>query len=93
MKRDQAEAFAWYLKAAKQGYSPAQEKVGAMYAAGMGVTADPTQAYFWSTLAAKQNEKNAEKRLAALEAKLSKEQASQVNQSVKNWKPVMASAK
>jgi len=50
-------------KAAAQGLAGAQERLGAMYAAGIGVAADPAQAYFWSTLAAKQNEKNAERRL------------------------------
>jgi TPR repeat protein len=90
VKRDDAAAFELYKKAAAQGMAAAQERVGAMYASG---TADPAQALFWSTLAAKQNEKNAERRLAMLASRLSADEASRVQQSAGNWKPVLTATK
>jgi TPR repeat protein len=92
-KRDDAEAFQWYKKAADKGFASAQSKVSEMYARGQGVPANPEQAYFWSTLAAKQNEKNAERRSAALAANLSADAVARAQKSAGEWKPILATTR
>jgi hypothetical protein len=86
-------AFLLYQNAARQGYAPAQEKLGAMYASGTGVNADPEQAYFWSTLAAKQREKAAQRRLEFLATKMTPDAISRAQKSAGAWKPVLTAAK
>ncbi|HRD49157.1 MAG: sel1 repeat family protein [Candidatus Competibacter sp.] len=48
------EAFKWYLKAANQGYAPAQVNLGALYAEGHGVPQDFQEALAWYHKAAGQ---------------------------------------
>ena len=50
--QDHAEALKWYLKAADQGYAPAQHNLGVMYQHGTGVPQDDIQAHLWFNLAA-----------------------------------------
>jgi TPR repeat protein len=45
--RDDAQAVAWYRKAAGQGYALAQAELGVMYKDGRGVAQDDTQAVAW----------------------------------------------
>ena len=88
--RDTRGAFKWYREAADQGLAMSQERLGAMYATGVGVEINHTEAYFWSMLAARQKERAAERRLAAMESRLSAEQARKVKASAIEWKPAFA---
>ncbi len=51
---DDTQAVYWYLKAARQGYAPAQYNLGLVYAHGEGVPEDDVQAYAWYSIAAAQ---------------------------------------
>jgi hypothetical protein len=54
VRRDDAEAFKWYLKAAEQGLKAAQYRVGLMFALGRGVPQDFSVAMKWNRKAADQ---------------------------------------
>ena len=66
---DDANALAWYEKAAKQGHAMAQANVGAMYFMGQGVEKDLDKAIKWLTAAADNNDVNGLFNLAVLYAK------------------------
>jgi TPR repeat protein len=53
-KRDNIDAFKWFLLAAKQGRTEAQWELGRMYRDGIGISADADMAMFWFDRAAKQ---------------------------------------
>ena len=48
--RDDAEAIEWFLKAADQGFAPAQINLGVLYERGQGVPEDFVQGYKWLSL-------------------------------------------
>jgi TPR repeat protein len=54
--RDHAAAAAWYLKAADQGDTASQVKLGIFYGTGQGVSPDPAAAASWFRKAADQGE-------------------------------------
>ena len=66
---DDANALAWYEKAANQGHAMAQANVGAMYFMGQGVDKDLDKAIQWLTAAADNNDVNGLFNLAVLYAK------------------------
>lgn len=45
-------AFKWYLKSAKQNYTPAQNRLGEIFKDGKGVCKDLNQAFQWYTKSA-----------------------------------------
>ena len=51
-KKDMAEAFKWYHKAAEQGHDSAQSKVGLSYQSGEGVRQNKLEAYIWLNISA-----------------------------------------
>ncbi len=51
VSQDDAEALAWFLKAAEQGDAEAQFNIGGWYQTGEGVPKDVVEAYKWFTLA------------------------------------------
>jgi len=55
-KKDYARAAEWYLKAAKQGFAPAQVSLASLYLAGKGVAKDAASAATWARKAAEQND-------------------------------------
>lgn len=61
------QAFAWYQKAANQGFADAQNNLGVMYANGKGVAKDYQQAKAWwqKVLAQPDTADNAEAKVAA----------------------------
>lgn len=61
--KNYAEAFAWALKAAKQGHMEAQDLVGFCYWSGNGIKKDLYQAVEWYKLSANQGYANAMKNL------------------------------
>jgi uncharacterized protein len=71
VKQDFAEAAKWYSRAAKQGISQAQFRLGEIYAKGQGVPADPEQAYAWFAVAAHLGHAQASAALGSSSQKLS----------------------
>jgi TPR repeat protein len=65
--RDDAQAVAWYRKAAEQNLPLGQMNLGAMYLTGRGVPKDEAQAMGWFQKAAAQGEEQAKKKLAMLD--------------------------
>jgi TPR repeat protein len=61
---DYADAFAWYLKLAKQNDIPAEKYLSWMYAYGEGVPLDESQAFAYCLKAAEQGDVQAEKAVA-----------------------------
>jgi TPR repeat protein len=57
--KDEAQAVAWYRKAAAQGNVNAQYNLGVMYAQGRGVAKDKAQAVDWFRKAADQGDASA----------------------------------
>ena len=66
--KDDAQAAAWYRKAAEQGHAPAQFNLGLMYANGTGVAKDDAQAVSWYRKAAEQGFATAQLNLGAMYA-------------------------
>lgn len=56
VKRDQAQAFYWYGKAAAQGYAKAQTNLGYCYESGQGTKRDREEAFYWYGKAAERGE-------------------------------------
>ncbi len=71
---DGEQAFAWYLKAAKQGDRFAQTKVGSAYQHGDGVAKDDKQAVFWYRKAAEQGSAAAQDNLNLMQSLAAAEQ-------------------
>jgi len=69
VSQDNVAAFNWFMKAAEQGYAPAQYKVGAAYAYGDGVEKDQKEATKWYTAAAQQGYSIAQRNLGVLYSK------------------------
>jgi hypothetical protein len=66
--KDQAEAVAWWRKAAEQGNSDAQYYLGYAYQRGEGIARDTSEAVRWYTLAAQQGNEAAQRALTQLPA-------------------------
>ena len=52
VKQNPATALAWFRKAAEQGYSDSQARLGLLYRKGIGAKQDKVEAYMWYSLAA-----------------------------------------
>mgnify|MGYP006177725891 CR=1 FL=1 len=66
VQKDQAQAAAWYRKAAEQGYAPAQTMLGVMYFSGVGVPKDVDVGASWYCAAAAQGDSRARTNLEIL---------------------------
>ncbi len=64
--QDNAQAAAWYRKAAEQGHAAAQYNLGASYYIGQGVPQDYAQAVAWYRKAAEQGHADAQFNLGAM---------------------------
>ena len=64
--QDDAEAVAWYRRAAEQGHALAQSNLGAMYDQGRGVPQDDAEAVAWYRRAAEQGHALAQSNLGAM---------------------------
>jgi len=63
---DHTAAAKWFLRAAEQGYAPAQYNLGSLYEKGRGLPQDYTEAAKWYLKAAEQGNKDAIQNLARL---------------------------
>ena len=66
VSKDDAQAVAWYRKAAEQGNAGAQNNLGLMYKRGRGVAKDDVQAVAWSRKAAEQGDAAAQFNLGVM---------------------------
>nr|WP_181718316.1 tetratricopeptide repeat protein [Psychrobacter sp.]QJS05259.1 sel1 repeat protein [Psychrobacter sp.] len=64
--RGYEKAFEWFTKAAEQGHADAQNNLGLMYKAGLGVSHDDYVAFEWFTKAAEQGHADAQNNLGLL---------------------------
>jgi hypothetical protein len=71
VEKDEAQAVAWYRKAADQGYMDAQRRLGDCYENGKGVKKDLEEAKKWYFRAAKQGDVYAKIAKAALDSGIS----------------------
>src|SRR4051812_20462471 len=65
-KRNDAQALAWYRKAAEQGHAPSEYNLGLMYAQGEGAKRDPAAAEKWFRRAADHGSVEAQVKLAEI---------------------------
>jgi len=65
---DYQKALYWFKKAAEQGYAPAENYLGVMYANGLGVPQDYSKALYWLKKSAKQRYAKGEANLKRLES-------------------------
>ena len=68
-RKDYAEAFNCYSKAADQGYAEAQFDLGSYYSLGEGACQDRAKAAYWYSKAAEQGSEEAQKELDYLKSK------------------------
>jgi hypothetical protein len=53
VKAELASAYLWYRRSADEGFAPAMNNLGQLYAEGRGIERDPMEAHRWSLAAAK----------------------------------------
>lgn len=68
--QDIAVALAWYLKAAMQGYQPAQFHLGVLCGQGKGIDTDYVKSHAWMYVASREKESRALKGLNKVTEKL-----------------------
>src|SRR5207302_7454697 len=91
--QDYREAARWYRFAADRGVAEAQFRLGLLYIAGNGVTADLVAAHMWLNLAAARlspgEARNAVTKLReSIGSKLTGAQISEAQTAARNWAPV-----
>jgi len=72
--KNDAEAAAWFAKAAQQNVPGAQMNYGLLLAKGQGIPADPVEAYKWLNVSAGQGHANAVKNRDLLAATMDRSQ-------------------
>jgi len=77
----------WFRKAAEQGNSFAQGKLGAAYEEGRGVPKDYVKAYMWLILAAAQGERGISRFRDHIAQKMTPEQVARAQEMARNWRP------
>jgi GAF domain/Sel1 repeat/PilZ domain len=85
VRRDDAQAMQWFLRAAEQGNVAAQSSLGSYYWAGRGVLPDLSKAYFWSAIATAQGDEISKGRLEGLASQMTREQVSAARQQAELW--------
>ena len=74
------------VNASSYNYAPAQEKLASIYMLGKSTKQDLVQAYKWYSLAALQGDKTSSNMLVVLSKQMTKEQLSQANKLVQQFK-------
>jgi hypothetical protein len=84
---DPVEAARWIMRAADQGYPPAQITLGIVYANGWGVPKDLRKALIWAGLSGQRGVRSAERVVRAILPQLSSDEITQARQTIRDWKP------
>ncbi len=89
---DDAQAAAWFRKAADQGNTLAQLSLSAMYQKGSGVPQDDVRAHMWFNLAASRApeaelHQEAVNRRDKVAAKMTPDQIAEAQRMAREWKP------
>ncbi len=88
--KDHARAIEWYLRAAEQGYGPAQSNLASLYMrGGWGVESNPFLARVWYNLAEEQDFPGAKRKRMFAEQFLSSEQISEAERLAQDHKRAM----
>lgn len=66
VEKDFSKAYQWYLLAATQGYSLAENNLGSLYSNGFGVEKDRSKAHHWLLLAANRGLSTAQNNLGSM---------------------------
>jgi TPR repeat protein len=90
--KDDAQAVAWYRKAADQGDAVAQYNLGRMYATGQGVAQDYVLAHMWLNLAASRAEDATVRQMAVescdeVAATMTPAEIAEAHRLASEWKP------
>ena len=85
MPQDEAEAVAWYRRAAEQGVADAQFSLGFAYANGEGVPQDYVTAHMWINLAAATGNENAREAREIVAASMTREQIAEAQARAREW--------
>jgi hypothetical protein len=85
VKQDEAEAAAWFTKAAENGSVPAQYKLGLMYWGGHGVPKDANKAYFWTVLARAGGQEGSKDLAKVLGNGMTRSQSAAIEQQAEIW--------
>ena len=93
VKKDDAEALMWYLRASMQGNAPAQRELGGMYQLGQSAPKDFVEAYKWFELSAQGGEMWSVESRKVLEGYMTKTQVAEAKKRVTAFKPVKESGK
>ena len=92
-RRDYENAMTWFLKAAAQSNTAAQDKIGLMYRDGLGVPQDNVQAYMWFTLAANISGQYFTPLRDNLGLKMTPEEIEDAKRRAAEWKPAKRKAR
>ena len=83
--KDYDQSAQWYLKAAEQGFPPAQSNLGIMYALGWGVPKDYVEAYKWYFIALAQGFDLAQEGLNIVAKKMTSADIAKAERVAKEW--------
>ncbi len=86
IEQNHTESIKWMQLAANQGYAEAQSNLGNMYYQGLAVMQDYQMAYMWWSLAEQNGVEDLQHIKAALIKKMTENDISQAEQSIKQWK-------
>ena len=81
-------AARWFLAAAEQGHTRAQNHIGIRLARGEGVAKDPVKALMWLTLATRAGVRSAAKARDELAATMSIGKRAKAEQMAAEWEPL-----
>lgn len=84
---DMEAAAQWFLRAARQGYTKAQNHIGVRYARGEGIESNQVQALMWLTIAARDGHKLAGINRDALTQEMDASGIAEALDLVKSWQP------
>lgn len=83
-KNYKSSAF-WERKAAENGDSASQLRLGNMYSKGLGVSQSLQDAYFWYLISSAQGNSGATKERDQIESQLNQKQITQMQTKARNW--------
>ncbi|RLA04858.1 MAG: sel1 repeat family protein, partial [Gammaproteobacteria bacterium] len=75
----------WYMKAAEQGHSGAQNNIGAMYDSGVGVLKNKSRGYMFFYMASLKGEQVSIKNLALIRSEMSPQQLKLAEEYIAKW--------